>query len=288
MKCIKGPGFRPRRPLHLKFNKLLTEVLKMDFCPHYLKGHCSGLNRRDCKYNHDIQTCQLSACSKTKCMKRHPNVCFNFLKNCCTWRKCSYLHRSPVALPDTSEVVMVGAVVSDRAHDGDNSRCYAAERVILEQKQIIDGLVLKMDLMEKNLFQKHEEIAARLSDTVERVVEPLVERVATLEMETESRKKCEANSCSLVSELVEKVDKMSVSVGCLAQDTDGFRSDVEQKIKAIRNRTTQRMTIHTTDMKEKMEICVGMEDRVLVRIGNDFGYLDKRIQDLLESTKELA
>ena len=190
---------------------------------------------------------------------------------------------------------MVGAVVSDRAHDGDNSRCYAAERVILEQKQIIDGLVLKMDLMEKNLFQKHEEIAASLSDTVERVVnellvqvEPLVERVANLEMENESRKKYEANSCSLVAELVEKVDKMSVTVSCLAKDTDGFRSDVEQKITAIRNRTTQRMTALTKDMKEKMEICVGMEDRVLVRIGNDFGYLDKRIQDLLESTKELA
>ena len=317
MKCIKGPGFRPRRPLHLKFNKLLTEVLKMDFCPHYLKGHCSGLNRRDCKYNHDIQTCQLSACSKTKCMKRHPNVCFNFLKNCCTWRKCSYLHRSPVALPDTSEVVMVGAVVSDRAHDGDNSRCYAAERVILEQKQIIDGLVLKMDLMEKNLFQKHEEIAASLSDTVERVVnellvqvEPLVERVANLEMENESRKKYEANSCSLVAELVEKVDKMSVTVSCLAKDTDGFRSDVEQKIKAIRDdmkaemaehdkkqdatsfqlktMAVRKMTALKKDMNEKMEICVGMEDRVLARLGNDFGYLDKVIQDMLGRATELA
>ena len=185
---------------------------------------------------------------------------------------------------------MVGAVVSGGAHGGDGGGCCAAEKVVLEQKQIIDGLVLKMDQMEKSLFQKHEEIAARLSDTVERVVEPLVERVATLEMETESRKKCEANSCSLVAELVEKVDKMSVSVGCLAQDTDGFRSDVEQKIKAIMNRTTQRMTILTTDMKEKMVKMKmeKMEDRVLVRIGNDFGYLDKRIQDLLKRTRKLA
>lgn len=212
---------------------------------------------------------------------------------------------------------MVGAVVSDRAHDGDNSRCYAAERVILEQKQIIDGLVLKMDLMEKNLFQKHEEIAASLSDTVERVVneylvqvEPLVERVANLEMENESRKKYEANSCSLVAELVEKVDKMSVTVSCLAKDTDGFRSDVEQKIKAIRDdmkaemaehdkkqdatsfqlktMAVRKMTALKKDMNEKMEICVGMEDRVLARLGNDFGYLDKVIQDMLGRATELA
>ena len=178
--------------------------------------------------------------------------------------------------------------------------------------------------MEKNLFQKHEEIAASLSDTVERVVnellvqvEPLVERVANLEMENESRKKYEANSCSLVAELVEKVDKMSVTVSCLAKDTDGFRSDVEQKIKAIRDdmkaemaehdkkqdatsfqlktMAVRKMTALKKDMHEKMEICVGMEDRVLVRIENDFNHsqkmiliMDKRIQDLLKRTRELA
>ena len=342
MKCIKGPGFRPRRPLHLKFNKLLTEVLKMDFCPHYLKGHCSGLKRRKCKYNHDIQTCQLSACSKTKCMKRHPNVCFNFLKNCCTWRKCSYLHRSPVAPPD--EIVLLVGQESDRAES--ESIKFLQQKVGQLEEQVTsleEKHSAKMEQMEKSLFQKHEEIAARLSDTVERVVEPLVERVANLEMENESRKKCEANSCSLVAELVEKVDKMSVSVSCLAQDTDGFRSDVEQKIKAIRDDMKaemaendkkqdatssqlkislnevedklancckdiillkndkslmdpevlragleQKMTALTKDMKENMEICVGMEDRVLARIRNDFGYLDKRIQDMLERTTELA
>ena len=179
---------------------------------------------------------------------------------------------------------MVGAVVSGGAHGGDGGGCCAAEKVVLEQKQIIDGLVLKMDQMEKSLFQKHEEIAARLSDTVESLlveVEPLVERVANLEMENESRKKCEANSCSFVADLVTKVDKMTVSVSCLAQDNDGIRSDVEQNITAIRDA-----------MKEKMEICVGMEDRVLARIGNNFqvqlGYLDKRIQELLKRTTELA
>ena len=142
------------RPVHLKINKFFTEVLKMDLCSHYLKGHCSGMNRGDCKFSHDIETCQLSACPKTKCMKRHPNNCFNFWKSICTYRRCSYLHRSPLALPDTSEIVMVGAMVSNRGHDIENSRCYAAEKVIMEQKQINDNLIKKMDQMEKKTLSK--------------------------------------------------------------------------------------------------------------------------------------
>ena len=133
-------------------------------------------------------------------------------------------------------------------------------------------------------------------DTLAEVVGPLVEKVPNLEMANESREKSAADFYSLVADLVAKVDKMSVSVSCLAQDTDGFRSDVEQNNTAIRNRTTQRMTALTKDMKEKMEICVGMEDRVLVRIGNDFEEIAARlsdtvervVEDLLKSTKELA
>ena len=155
------------------------------------------------------------------------------------------------------------------------------------------------------------------------MLEPLVEKVANLEMENESREKSAADSYSLVADLVAKVDKMSVSVRCLAQDTDGFRSDVEQNITAIRDDMKaemaendkkqdstsfqlkirgflkmplsilrdgleRKMTALTKDMNEKMEICVRMEDRVLVRIENDFNYLDKWIQDLLKRTRELA
>ena len=90
--------------------------------------------------------------------------------------------------------------------------------LVMEQKQIIENLILKMEQMEKRLFQKHEEMAARVSDTIEKVVEPLVEKVTNLEMEIESREKSAADSCSLVADLVAKVDKMSVSVRCLAQD----------------------------------------------------------------------
>ena len=122
VKYIEGTGPDSPRPLHLKINKFFTEGLKMDLCFHYLKGQCSGLNRGDCKYSHDIETCHLSACSKTKCMKRHPNICFNFLKSRCTWRNCSYLNRSPLALPDTLEIVMVGAMVNNSAQDIENSR----------------------------------------------------------------------------------------------------------------------------------------------------------------------
>ena len=147
-------------------------------------------------------------------------------------------------------MVMVGAMVNNGAQDIENSRCYAAEKVIKEQKQIIDSLIKKMDQMEKRLPQKHEEIAARLSDTIEKVVEPLVEKVNNLEMENESRKKSEANSCSLVAELVAKVDKMSVSVRCLSQDSEVFRSGLEQKITALRK-----------DMEEEMDSCAGMEWR---------------------------
>ena len=52
-------------------------------------------------------------------------------------------------------------------------------------------------------------------------------------METESRKKCEANSCSLVAELFAKVDKMSVNVKCLSQDSEVLRAGLEQKITAL-------------------------------------------------------
>ena len=89
-----------------------------------------------------------------------------------------------------------------------------AEKVIMQQKQIIDNLVLKMEQMEKRLFQKHEEMARTVSDSIEKVVEPLVKKVANLEMENESREKRAADSCSLVADLVAKVDKMSASVRC--------------------------------------------------------------------------
>ena len=254
----------------------------MDFCPHYLKGHCSGLKRRKCKYNHDIQTCELSACSKTKCMKRHPNVCFNFLKNCCTWRKCSYLHRSPVAPPD--EIVLLVGQESDRAES--ESIKFLQQKVGQLEEQVTsleEKHSAKMEQMEKSLFQKHEEIAARLSDTVESLlveVEPLVERVANLEMENESRKKCEANSCSLVAELVEKVDKISDSVRCLSQDSGVFRAGVEQKMTALREDIDMEM-----DFINKAD---DMEGRINVRVRAGYDYLDKRIQDLLERTRELA